>query len=145
MTTDDRQAVLTLLKAREEAVLRGDAVAALAALAEDVVLYDFPPPLAYRGTEAHDAAGLRAWFDTWDGPVEVRLHHETMVIEGDLAVVYGFENMRGEKKGEGPLDQWSRITTVLGRTDDGWRIVHEHPSFPLMMDGSGRAATDLTP
>lgn len=145
MTARDRQAILALLKDREDAVLRGDAKAALAAFAEEVVLYDLPPPLAYRGDDARDTEGLAAWFETWNGPVEVRLHHETVVVEGDLAVAYGFQRMRGQKKDEGPVDHWSRITIVLRRTDAGWRIVHEHVSFPMMMDGSGRAATDLTP
>ena len=144
-TSDDRQAILAILKARDDAVLRGDADAALAPLAEDVVLYDLPPPLAYRGAEARDAAGLADWFDTWDGPVEARLHQEAVLVEGDLAVVHGFQRIRGEKKGEGPVDLWSRNTTVLRRSDGTWRIVHEHTSVPLRMDGSGRAATDLTP
>jgi ketosteroid isomerase-like protein len=26
-----------------------------------------------------------------------------------------------------------------------WQIVHEHTSVPMMMDGSGKAATDLKP
>jgi hypothetical protein len=33
----------------------------------------------------------------------------------------------------------------LRRADGAWRIIHEHNSFPLNMDGSGTAATDLQP
>jgi ketosteroid isomerase-like protein len=34
--------------------------------------------------------------------------------------------MRGTKKKEGLLDQWSRSTVVLAKRDGDWRIVHEH-------------------
>ncbi|WP_099513756.1 nuclear transport factor 2 family protein [Microvirga ossetica] len=52
---------------------------------------------------------------------------------------------RGIKKGVGPLDQWHRRTIVLRRRDGVWKISHEHSSFPMRMDGSGTAATDLVP
>ncbi|WP_158013931.1 nuclear transport factor 2 family protein [Sphingomonas sanxanigenens] len=47
------------------------------------------------------------------------------------------------QEGEGPMDAWNRRTIVLRRGDDGLRIVHEHRSYPMEKDGSGRAATDL--
>lgn len=33
----------------------------------------------------------------------------------------------------------------LGLTEDGWKIFHEHESVPFRMDGSARAAIELTP
>lgn len=53
--------------------------------------------------------------------------------------------MRGIKKDGGPVDSWNRRTVVLKRSDHGWKIVHDHNSYPMKMDGSGLAATDLTP
>jgi len=141
----DKDAILTLLRQREDAIARGDAEGVLAPLADDVIMFDLPPPLQYRGADARHAAGLRAWFDTWENGVDSRLHDPTVMIEGDMAVVLGLQRMVGVKRGEGPLDQWSRVTIVLRRSSAGWRIVHEHISFPLMMDGSGLAATGLQP
>lgn len=141
----EKDLILALLRQREDAVARGDAEGVLAPLADDVVMFDLPPPLQYRGADAKHAAGLRAWFDTWEDGVEIRLHDPTVMIEGDMAVVLGLQRMRGVKRGDGPLDQWSRVTVVLRRSGAGWRIVHEHISFPLMMDGSGLAATGLKP
>ena len=37
------------------------------------------------------------------------------------------------------------MTTALARTDDGWRVIHDHVSVPFHMDGSFRAAIDLEP
>lgn len=43
--TSDEDKIRTILKARQDAVTKGDAKAALASLASDVVVYDLPPPL----------------------------------------------------------------------------------------------------
>lgn len=143
--TSDEETIRKILKARQDAITKGDAKAALAPLASDVVVYDLPPPLLYKGSEARSVEGLEGWFDTWDGPVQVSVDRPTIMVSGDLAVAFGLLRMRGTKKKEGPLDQWSRSTVVLARRGGDWRIVHEHNSFPLQMDGSGKAATDLTP
>jgi hypothetical protein len=42
-------------------------------------------------------------------------------------------------------DLWMRLTVGLAKAGGHWRIVHEHVSVPFYMDGSFRAATDLTP
>ena len=68
-----------------------------------------------------------------------------MIVEGDLAVVYGLSQMTGKKTYGEQVDSWSRRTVVLKRLDSVWKIVHDHASFPLVMDGSNRAATDLRP
>ena len=145
MAENDEREILALLRAQEDATARGDAAGVIAPLADDVVNYDLPPPLEYRGAAARDADGLNQWFDTWDGPVTVELADPTIIVDGNLAVVFGHSRMRGHKKQSGPVDSWNRRTVVLRRTDDAWRIVHEHNSYPVKMDGSGQAATDLEP
>ncbi|MGF7151188.1 ketosteroid isomerase-like protein [Sphingomonas zeicaulis] len=75
----------------------------------------------------------------------VELFEPALILERNLAVVFGLSRMRGDKKGQGPLDAWNRRTIVLRRDDGAWHIVHEHKSCPMEMDGSGRAATDLRP
>jgi uncharacterized protein (TIGR02246 family) len=141
--TNDEEKIRTILNARAEAISKGDAKAALRSLADDVVVYDLPPPLLYEGDKAKSVEALEGWFDTWDGPVQVSIDQPTIMVSGDLAVAFGLLRMHGTKKMEGPLDQWSRSTVVLTRRDGEWRIAHEHNSFPLRMDGSGKAATDL--
>ena len=143
--TSDEESIRTILKARAEAITEGDAKVALARLANDVVVYDFPPPLVYRGDQAKSVESLEEWFNTWDGPVHVSVDQPTIMVSGDLAIAFGLLRMRGTKKKDGPLDQWSRNTVVLTRRDGDWQIVHEHLSFPMKMDGSGMAATDLKP
>ncbi len=143
--TKDEQDILALIRSQEEANRASDAKAVIAPLAEDAVVFDLPPPLAYVGADARHAQGLEAWFDSWRGPVSVELADPQIWVDGDLAVAFGLSRMRGEKKDGGPVDSWNRRTIVLRRIDGRWQIAHEHSSYPMMMDGSGKAATDLSP
>jgi ketosteroid isomerase-like protein len=145
MPEDDKQEILALLRAQEAATARGDAQGVIAPLADDLVTYDMPPPLEYRGAGQPYADGLAKWFDTWDGPVRVELADPTIIVDHDLAIVFGLSRMQGLKKDSGPLDAWNRRTVALQRREGAWKIIHEHSSFPMEMDGSGRAATDLKP
>lgn len=147
MPDTDEQEILTLLREQEAAVGRGDAAGAIAALADDVVCYDLPPPLEYRGDAARDEEGLDRWFATWEDGVAVELADPVVLVERDLAVVFGLTRMRGKKKdgGAGPVDAWNRRTVVLRRREGRWRIVHEHQSYPMRMDGSDKVALDLHP
>ena len=144
--TPDQAEVLGVLRRQEAAIARGDAKASLEPMSSDVVLYELPPPLEHRGSRAQGETALADWFASWDGGVATELTTPTIIIDGDLAVVFGLSRMRGIKKGEGYLDRWNRRTVVLRRDEGGqWRIVHEHASYPLHMDGSGKAALDLHP
>ncbi len=147
MQRTDREAaeVLKVLRFREAAVRAGDAEAAVSVQADDAVAYELPPPLQFTGPAASHVKALNSWFATWDGPVESVVAEPTILIEGDLAVSYGLCHISGVKKGLGLVDQWSRNTVVLRRDTAGWKIVHEHSSVPMKMDGSGQAANDLKP
>lgn len=118
--------------------------AALAALyAPDAWVADLAPPLVRRG---RSAAGMQGWFDSKSGPVTVRFRDPAVMVEGGLGVVQTLRHTRATNPDD-PDDSewWSRLTLVLRRGGDGWRIVHEHESVPFHMDGSFRAAVDLEP
>jgi ketosteroid isomerase-like protein len=76
------------LARRDEANARKDVNAVLAPLADNAVSYDFPPPLQYQSKSAQNADALRQWFETWVGPVTVGLVDPTIVVDGDLAIVF---------------------------------------------------------
>lgn len=141
----DSAEILAVIRQREAAVAVGDADAVLRVQSEDSVTYDLPPPLEMRGTPPEAREGLNQWFATWHGGVSTRLVDPEMRIEGDLAVVYGLSRMMGRKVAGEEVDLWYRSTVVLRRDGHGWRIVHEHNSVPMAMDGSGKALTDLQP
>jgi ketosteroid isomerase-like protein len=145
MPNSPKTEILALLRAHDEAIARGDAASVIAPMSPDIVSYDLPPPLEYRGDEVRNVAGLEKWFATWDGPVTTEFSDPAVLIDGDLAVAFGHSRMRGNKKDAGPVDSWNRKTVVLQRSGGKWRIVHDHNSYPMAMDGSGRAETHLKP
>ena len=118
-----------------------DAAAINRLFAPDARLADLAPPLRHPGP---DAASLQAWMDGWDGPIETTYRDLRIISAGGLAVVHGLVHTASTRGGK-PAAWWARMTTALARTDDGWRIVHDHVSVPFYMDGSDRAAIDLEP
>lgn len=145
-TNDDERAIRAILAEREEALARGDAVAASSSYAEEVVQFDLAPPLRLRGADVHDPQVLQRWLDTWEGNrVDARLSDLAVTVSGDLGAAWGLLHLRGVSKQGTVVDEWSRSTVILGRRQGAWRIIHEHGSYPLRMDGSGQAATDLEP
>ena len=141
----EEERIRSVLNARCRAVAAKDAEASLGSYASDVVLFDLPPPLLQSSAQALDAERARAWFDTWDGPIRTELRDLVVKAEGDLAFAFGLLHMSGKRTDGSPGDFWSRTTICLERRDGEWKILHEHNSFPMLMDGSGKAATDLRP
>ena len=144
MTTDESN-IRDLLAKRDNALARGDAAAVVAMVDSEIVSFDLPPPLRVIGEAARDPADLDGWFATWNGPIENRFTDSVIQVSGNLGVAYGLTNLRGDKKGQGSVNSWFRSSFVLVRRTPGWRIVHEHHSFPMRMDGSNLVANDLKP
>ena len=145
MGKSDEAAILALIEARNAAVHAGATEQAVALLADDVVAYGLQPPLRFVGPAWRDADGMAQWLATWDGPVRIEMCEPTITVDGDLALAHGLSHMRGTKRDGGPVHLWYRTTLGLKRVAGTWSIVHEHHSVPMMMDGSGLAAVDLTP
>ena len=137
--------VRSLLDARARRIQDKDAEGALRFYGEDVVNFDLAPPLAYRGTEATNPTALQEWFDSWEGPIGVAFDQLEIRAAGNLAFAFGFLHLTGRRTDGSDTDIWARITVGLERRSDGWEIVHEHQSFPMKMDGSGKSASDLRP
>lgn len=138
-------AILSVIRAQEDATSKGNARTSIDALSADAVVFDLPPPLLYEGDQARNIEVLEAWFATWRDGVTVHLADPQIVVDGDLAVAFGLSQMTGVKTDGTMVDSWSRRTVVLRRSEGVWKIIHEHASFPMAMDGSGRAVTDLLP
>ena len=143
---ENERAIRAVLAEREEALARGDAVTASVSYAGDVVQFDLAPPLRLQGADVHDPRVPQRWLDSWEGNrVEARLSDLAVTVSGDLGAAWGLLHLRGISKQGTVVDEWSRSTVIFARRQGGWRIIHEHGSYPLRMDGSGQAATDLKP
>jgi ketosteroid isomerase-like protein len=141
----DDAAIRELLDQRARAIQDKDAVQVLCWYAPNIVNFDLAPPLAQRGREATDPSVLQSWFDTWDGPIGIAFDPHEVRAAGDLAFTFGFLHLTGKRTDGSHTDAWARFTIGLERSAGAWRIVHEHQSFPTLMDGSEKSASDLKP
>jgi ketosteroid isomerase-like protein len=138
---DPEAAVLAVLEEMAAAHRARDARALAGLYAPDARLADLAPPLLRRG---FDAAAAQAWFDGWDGPVELEFRDLAVAAAGGLALVDGLVRTSA-RRGHAATGWWARFTAALTRGEGGWRIAHEHVSVPFHMDLSERAALELEP
>ena len=139
--TSQQDAIASLIRIRSRALSAKDADAVADCQSPGFVCYSLAPPLVSTG----GVAELESWFATWDGPLGYEARDLVVIAGEDVAFAHGLVNMSGRKRDGYAVDMWFRITLGLTRTVAGWKISHEHDSTPFYMDGSLRAAVDLTP
>ena len=111
--------------------------------APDVVAFDLAPPLQHRGDAVRE--GLEEWFPTFVGPIGYDIRDLTIIAGGEVAFSRSLNRISGKRTNGETTDVWVRATVCFGKIDGSWMVVHEHASVPFYMDGSYRAAVDLTP
>lgn len=120
-----------LIEAWADAVRRHDLPGILAHHAQDIVMFDVPPPLQSRGLDDYKK--------TWD--LFFRYHEpsqafdvEELTITAGEDVAFAVAIMRcGSGTVSGPPEPGGfpfRLTIGLRRIEGDWRIVHEHHSVP---------------
>lgn len=137
----DRVQIEALFEQLNRGYAEHNADAIVAAYTRDAVIYDLAPPLFHRGL---DAQCLSEWLATWDGPLEMDMQDFDVTIDENLAVATALSKLWGNKEGE-HKEFWVRTTWALRKIHGQWLISHDHASVPFYMDGSFRAAVDLTP
>lgn len=141
----DEQAIRDLIDTRTKAMRSGDAKTICAAYVPDAVVFSLAPPLVQPADGTRDVEQLQAWFDEKGGSVWSEVQDLEVTVDGDLALCTSIESMGAPPDAPQPFTLWYRSTLGLRRVDGQWRICHEHTSTPFYMDGSNRAALDLTP
>ena len=125
---DDENQIRTLIERWATAVHAGDMDAVLADHADDIVMFDVPPP--------HDGVrGIDAYRDTWPPFFEWQKRAVFEIVELDVSagddLAYAFALLRcatPEYLSEHP-EQRLRLTLGLRKQDGRWVVAHEHHSF----------------
>ena len=138
-------AIRALIAERVDAIRCKDAARALATLADDIVAFELAPPLSLGPEGARNEVAMQAWFDSWEGPIEIDFRDLVIDCGGDVAIAHSLNRMRGTKIGGAPVDFWMRSTLGFRKIDGAWKISHGHTSVPFAMDGTYRALLDLQP
>ena len=112
--------------------------------AADVVVFDLAPPLQYNGADAY-RENWEAWFSTFQDPIGYEIRDLSIAASDDIAFCHSFNRITGTRTDGEKTDVWVRATICCRKVEGSWKIVHEHQSLPFYMDGSYRAAVDLTP
>jgi uncharacterized protein (TIGR02246 family) len=128
MTPDEEQ-IRALIERWAEAVHVGDMETVLADHADDIVMFDVPPP--------HDGVrGIDAYRETWPGFFEWQARGASFeivsldVTAGD-EVAYAYALLlcgTPERLAEHPETRL-RLTLGLRKVDGRWTVAHEHHSF----------------
>jgi uncharacterized protein (TIGR02246 family) len=130
--TSDRQAAETEIRALIErwaaAVRAGDLDAVLAGHAEDIVMFDVPPPNEVRGIEAYR--------DTWPpffGWLKRGAAFEIVSLDvtagDDVAFAIALLRCGTEEELQKDPDNRLRLTVGLRKEGGRWVVSHEHHSF----------------
>jgi uncharacterized protein (TIGR02246 family) len=146
MTEQDEKQIRELMAAREVAMAARDAEAINADYAPDVVAFTLAPPLVTESADVRDVEKRKAWFDSFEGPIEYEVRDLEITIGGDIAYTHSLNRLSSTPKGS-PVgfDLWFRATICFRKEDGRWLITHVHDSTPFYMDGTLRAAVDLKP
>ena len=128
MSNDERQ-IRELVERWAQAVHTGDMGTVLADHAEDIVMFDVPPPdQGIRGLAAYEAA----WPDFFRWQEQARFEIVELEVTAGVDVAYAFALLRcgtDEELTRQP-DQRLRLTLGLRRQQGRWVVAHEHHSFP---------------
>jgi uncharacterized protein (TIGR02246 family) len=136
MAPEDQAQIRRLIERWAEAVHTGDMRGVLADHADDIVMFDVPPP--YEGVR-----GIDAYRDTWPPFFEWQARGASFEITSlevtagdDVAFAYALLRCGTPQELERNPDNRLRLTIGLRKQDGRWVVTHEHHSFP---DTSGES------
>lgn len=120
-----------LIDAWAQSVRARDLDGILAGHADDVVLFDVPPPVQTRGIRAYRAS-WRDQFFRWFGDSGVFEVDELEITAGDdVAFCHGLIRCAGtDPTGRQTAELNVRLTVGLVKVDGAWTVAHEHHSEP---------------
>ncbi len=128
---DDEQQITSLIHRWADGVHRGDIEAVLADHADDIVMFDVPPPEdGVRGIDAY----RKTWppFFAWQAS-GASFEIVALDVTAGERVAYAHALLRcgtREELAERP-DRRLRLTIGLRKEDGRWVVAHEHHSFTV--------------
>ncbi len=132
--TDEEQ-IRDLIVRWANAVHDGDIDAVLDNHAEDIVMFDVPPP-------QQGVRGIRAYRETWPGFFRWQAGGAVFDIESlditagtDVAFAYALLRCATPEELRRDPDLRLRLTVGMRKQDGKWVVAHEHHSFPLALEG----------
>ncbi len=131
MTSDDEAAIRELILRWAAAVHSGDLDVVLADHADDIVMFDVPPP-------NDGVLGIDAYRETWPPFFQWQAQGASfeivsLEVTAGNDVAFAHALLRCGSKEELAADPDNRLRLTVGLRKDGgrWIVTHEHHSFPV--------------
>jgi uncharacterized protein (TIGR02246 family) len=129
----DEEQIRSLIERWAAAVHAGNMAGVLADHADDIVMFDVPPPYdGIRGIEAYREA-WPAFFQWQAGGASFEI--ESLEITAGDEVAFAFALLRcgtPEELAQNPANRL-RLTLGLRKVQGRWVVAHEHHSFPSQL------------
>jgi uncharacterized protein (TIGR02246 family) len=127
---EDERSIRTLIERWARAVHKGDMETVLADHADDIVMFDVPPP-------EEGVRGIDAYRETWPPFFEwqaqgARFDIVRLDVTAGADVAFAHALLRCGRPEELEKDPTNRLRLTIGLRKDGgrWVVTHEHHSFP---------------
>jgi uncharacterized protein (TIGR02246 family) len=134
--TDDQNEIREMIEQWAAAVHRGDLTTVLRDHADDIVMFDVPPP-------QEGVRGIEAYRETWPPFFEWQAQGAVFEIVSldvtagaDVAFAYALLRCGSPEELAQRPDQRLRLTVGLRKKGGRWTVTHEHHSFPDSSDAS---------
>lgn len=141
---DDEDQIRQLVENWTTALRAKDIDGLMANYAPDILLFDLAPPLQYKGADAYRKS-WEAWLPTIQGPLGFDRRELNVTAGDNVAFSHSLNRITAKRTDGTDTDVWVRATVCYRKLDGKWTVAHEHVSVPFYMDGSYKAAVDLTP
>ena len=132
--SEDEQQIRTLIETVGRGVHRGDMDTVLADHADDIVMFDVPPP-------DDGVRGIDAYRETWPPFFEWQAKGALFEIVAldvtagdDVAYAYALLRCARPEELEARPQRRLRLTVGLRKEGGRWVVAHEHHSFPLEVE-----------
>lgn len=125
----DEQQIRELIAKWAESVRARDIEGVMANHAPDVLLFDVPPPIEWRGIDEYK----RSWeqFFIWFGDAGVfEVSQLRVTASDDVAFCHGLIRCGGPQARSDKGELAVRLTVCLRKIDGQWTVTHEHHSQP---------------
>ena len=107
---------------------------------QEIVVYDFEPPLEYSGEDA-----VRGDFNNFFSnakDIKGKFLQINVVTDGRMGVVYSIQHFTWTSKDGKPMAMTFRVTDALHKVGGRWKIFHTHVSVPVN-PADDKGQTDL--
>ena len=126
----NQEEIRSLVEKWADAIRRRDFDELKEHYAEDVVVFDVPPPLRVKGRDEY-RKNMERWLGNFKGSVECEMAEVEITAGEDVAFVRSLTKVSDRLDESTSSGSWVRATVCYRKIGGRWVVVHEHASLPF--------------